>query len=372
MPKLGEYTRLYVWQLVPEFSNMSDEAFNLWPHLLRNPWSNGIGLYEINVPVFARTVRLTEEALLDALDELAREKLIEWDAENACVFVINQVDYNYRAAMQNPKTRKGLIRIIGELSHLSLYPRLLEAYPGLADELPPPGLSPSRRLPSRGDQNSLRFVEGEVDGAESEAEMPITGRMTGQAQDRPRERQESPPVKRSEEDRYNALRKRAGSGILRVYDAIAPVMAKHSKQPRGEKDWKGKRADLAALKKVAAKTRGVVERLPDVFAAVFEERWEELEYYRSGKGSVETISGLATEWRDGTLKAVALVKSYEAACRKRGVGVDAKRSRQEIWEELSLKKQALAAVKESPATSDETVKRLEDEIHALEREMADA
>ncbi len=96
-------------------------------------------------------------------------------------------------------------------------------------------------------------------------------------------------AKLTEQDKYLALRRSVATGVLRVYDALAPVFRAHSRQPRSEKDWAGMRADLKALAKIAQNTRGVLPALVPALRAVFVEGWEELTYYRTGVGRVETI-----------------------------------------------------------------------------------
>jgi len=125
---------------------------------------------------------------------------------------------------------------------------------------------------------------------------------------------ESPKVSKAEE-KYLKLREKVKPELVAVYDECAAIMCGHSRQPRKAKDFRGMANDLRAVLTLADKTRDIVEHLPAALRAVFVDRWEEMQYFTTGKVRIETISGLVTVWPDGTLKAVALVNRYQG-CRE--------------------------------------------------------
>lgn len=299
MAKTGEYSRLYKgWQ--DSFAGCSDDCVHLWPSLLECRYSNATGLYEVVIPGLAEQARLSPEAVLAALAELDEKGHILWDSERQCVFIIHKIFHNYDSiARDNPQGRSLRAKLAG-LTHLPLYPALEQAYEGLVPDLPERRGTPKAKLNGTRGQDII-FAAGE--GGEGASEPPA---RAPKAQNR------------DERAKYLALRESVPAPVLRCYDALTPVFRAHSMQPRSEKDWKGHLADLSAINELSQKTRGVLEKLPEAFRAIFAERWEELEYCRSGQGRVQTMSGLTTVWKDGTIKAAEILRRYQSAALKRG------------------------------------------------------
>jgi hypothetical protein len=234
---------------------------------------------------------------------------------------------------------RGLMKIIGNLTHLSLYPMLVKAYSELAEVMPERRVTPSDRLNGNG-----RHVEGLIfEQMDEEPEAPAQPAA-----------QPKRGGKKDDRAKYLSLRESVPAGVLRIYDALAPVFRAHSRQPRSDKDWKGLLSDLQAVNHVAQNTRGIAEKLPAAFRAIFSEAWDELEYCRSGNGRIETISGLTAKWSDGTMKAIAHVQRYEAALRARGESpFDTAQGKAELAEERNRLIAEYNALKEAGAGKQE-------------------
>lgn len=335
MAKIGEYTRFYKgWQFA--LDDVSDEAYHLWPHLLNNPWSNASGLYEVVLPRLVNLARLTLSETEEALQELAQRGFIEWDCEVHCVFVINYMRYNWDSLTESQYQVKALLKQIATLSHLSLYPRLLEAYPELAKGLPPPGFMPSQRLRNGQASGALCFEQQDAPAP------PDTPKVT------------------EAEQKYLALRDRVKPALVAIYDECAAIMQEHSRQPRKAGDWRGRADDLRAIRAVAEKTKGIVEHLVGAFDAAFVRRLEEMLYYVDGKGRIEVIKSIATEWRDGTLKAAAFVNCY-LGCRE-----SYEASEKERADELNLLKAEYRELQNAPGVTDAELEAARARIAELE------
>lgn len=334
MAKTAEYSRLYRgWQ--DSFADCSDNCVHLWPHLLECRYSNATGLYEVVIPGLAEQARLKPAAVLAALAELEDKGHILWDPERQCVFVIHKIFHNYDSIARDNSQGRSLRAKLSGLTHLPLYPALEQAYEGLVPDLPERRGTPKARLNGAGGQEII-FTAGDENGASDTPARAVKS------------------YRRDDRAKYLALRESVPAPVLRCYDALAPVFRAHSRQPRSDKDWKGQLADLQALNELSQKTQGALAKLPEAFRAIFAERWEDLEYCRSGLGRVQTISGLTSVWKDGTLKAVAIVDRYEAALRSRGeCPFDTAQGKAELAEERNRLIAEYNALKEAGACKQE-------------------
>ena len=359
MVKIGPYSRLYPrWQEAQLDKGIPIEITLRWSVLLQNRYGNPSGLYEFNLPGLAELCCWTCEELSAALELWAEKGELAWDAKTNCLFVFNKIHYQYDSLLLSNNSVRGLLKVIEGLRHLSLYSLLLEKYDELAPALPGPREKPSARANGNGNGDTPLMFQPPASAK------PATPARTqpGGAAAAPRRANKTP------QDKYLALRESAPSGVVRVYDALAPIFREHSRQPRGEKEWAGMEADLRALASVDAGSRNTLTKLVPALAAVFVERWPELDYFITGSGNVQTISGLNTKWKDGTMKAVNIVKRWEAAlARRRAEGTAASGTEEEERrEELSRLKAEYQALKEAPGVTQDELAALAQRIRKLQ------
>lgn len=326
------YTPLHWgWEDCEPAVSLSDGAFRLLPHLIANRLMNRAGLYQVSLQMLAAIARMTVEEVREAMAELVERQIVLYDEDTRCLFIVDHISDNYvkEGQLKKDKSTKGLLIDLRRCVDMSLYPKVLRAYPDLAELVPPPRSSPKALLNGEGGQEQeLAFDPGPPPAPPARHSSGDGGKVT------------------EAEQKYLALRERVKPALVKIYDGCAAIMQEHSKQPRKANDFRGRADDLRAIRKVAEDTKDIVEHVLPALKAVYVDRREEMQYFTSGNGRIDTIRGLAAKWSDGTMKAVGLVNRH-LACRDRYEASDAERA-----EELRRLKAEYRELQTAPGVTD--------------------
>ncbi len=127
MAKIGSYSRLYPrWQETLIEEGVPKDMALRWSVLLENRYSNPSGLYEFVMPGLADLCCYSEIEMVEMLDLLAAKGFLAWDPKAHCIFIYKKIRYNYDTLSIGNGCTRGLLKIIANLRHLSLYGLLLE------------------------------------------------------------------------------------------------------------------------------------------------------------------------------------------------------------------------------------------------------
>jgi len=108
---------------------LGDVAFKVYSALESGPFSHPTGIYWVSPAYIAELVRETADLVVQAMDDLERATLIQWDRDASVVYVVCMCKEQYRWK-KDGKPKGGDKRIPEAISHLEQLPQthLLERF----------------------------------------------------------------------------------------------------------------------------------------------------------------------------------------------------------------------------------------------------
>jgi len=146
--------REWGWQDREPAASLSGSAFRLLPHLTSNRLMNRAALYCASPKTLAAIARMPLGEVKKALDELAERKVILYDYDTYCLFVVDYIEdvYIKKGRLKRDHSVRALVKDLAQRSDMSLYPMLLKAYPELVELVPEPGAPRRARRKGVSDQ----------------------------------------------------------------------------------------------------------------------------------------------------------------------------------------------------------------------------